>query len=187
MSENYFGALGMAQALVVHEAELKDAWHRAAAGNTNNEEIHRAYAVLRDPAKRIAHLLELHGRKSASAESPGAQLFDLFLEVAGTLKNADTIVTQIESATSALQRAVWTEKLLSNLDALSSAGAAVSAEKTRRDTQLTSLAVHFPNLSDIEWERLTSLGNDFTFLSKWDGEIQKRETRLQETLIGKIV
>ena len=187
MSEDYFGALGLEQALVVDAVELKDAWHRAAAGSTNSQEIHRAYAALRDPAQRIEHLLTWHGRKVVSSEKPGARLFDLFFTVATALKNADAIVAQIESATSALQRAGMTKTLLTSLEELTNASRLVAAERFTRNDQLTTLSQTFPNLMEVEWEFLTSLGNDFTFLSKWDGEIQKRETRLQETLMGKIV
>lgn len=185
--EDYFATLGLRQALVLDDAQLKDAWHQAAAAASDAEEIHRAYSALRDPARRIGHLLERHGRTPAGAETPGARLFDLFFTVAAVLKNADAIVTQIESAASALQRAGQTPRLLTSLDDLTSAGAAVAAEKATRDTQLTSLAEKFPHMSNAEWDLLTSLGSDFAFLTKWAAEIQKRETRLQETLMGKIV
>ncbi len=187
MSADCFAVLGLRQALVIEEAELKNAWHRAAAVTADTEKIHRAYAVLRDPARRIEYLLTLHGRKTASAEKPGTRLFDLFFTVAATLKNADAVVAQIESATSALQRAGLTPTLLTSLDELTASAAAVTAERSTRDAQLASLASAFPTLADAEWETLAALGSDFTFLSKWDEEIQKRETRLQETLMGEIV
>ncbi len=187
MADDYFALLGLQRALTVGDAELKDAWHHTAATARDAETIHRAYATLRDPARRIGHLLELHGRKIDSEETPGERLFDLFFTVAAALKTADIVGTQIESTSSALHRAGLTNQLLTSLDELTLAGAAVAVERTNRDTQLTSLAANFLNFSDAEWEVLTSLGSDFAFLTKWTGEIQKRETRLQETLMGKIV
>jgi len=186
---DYFASLGIARGLFIDEPGLKNAWHAAAAraAEPNEvEEIHRAYAVLREPARRIEHMLELHGRPAAGGEKPGARLFDLFFTVGAALKKADAVVAQIESAPSALQRAGLTPSLLTSLDALASTHVAVSEERSLRDAQLTTLAPVFPHLSDAAWESLASLGCDYAFLTKWSGEIQKRETRLQETLMGKI-
>ena len=185
MNGDYFKLLGMSQALVVDESQLKDAWHRAAALAENPEEVHRAYAVLREPARRIEHLLALQGRKTGGNEKPGATLFDLFFTIGATLKKADDIYRRASEATSALQRAGLTGELLASLDELQSAGQFILTEKDQRKAELTAFS--FPNLSDQEWETLATLGNDFSFLSKWENEIRKRESHLQEILIGKIV
>ncbi|HEX8373361.1 MAG TPA: hypothetical protein VF585_11305 [Chthoniobacterales bacterium] len=188
MSGDYFQVLRMPQRLVFEEAELKDAWHRAAseADPSKAEAIHGAYSVLRDPARRIEHVLALHSRTTASAEQPGARLFDLFFSVASALKAADAVVVQIEAAATALQRAGLAPRLLGSLDELAEARTAVQSQRAARETSLQELAARFPRLTDADWETLTSLGSDFSFLTKWAGEIQKRETRLQEMLIGQM-
>ncbi len=186
MAEDYFERLGMPQSPVIDELALKESWHRAAAQAENPEDVHRAYAVLRDQAKRIEHLLTLHGQKTVTSEQPGATLFDLFFTVAAALKTADEIGTRISEAATALQRAGLTNHLFVSLDELTAANQAITVEENTRSTQLNSLASHFPNLSCVEWEILASLGNDFAFLTKWETEIQKRTTKLQETLMGKI-
>jgi DnaJ-domain-containing protein 1 len=184
---DYFAVLGLSRSPVLEEKDLKEAWHQAAATTANSEEIHRAYAVLREPAKRIEHLLTLAGKKTAHSEKPGATLFDLFFSVADVLRKSDAVSARISTANTALERAALTHELLASLDGLAVAQQSISSENLERKQRLLALSENFPDLTTEAWKNLATLGNDFAFLGKWKQEIEKRETRLQETLLGKIV
>ena len=115
MSGDYFELLGLPRKILLEESELKDRYHQAAASQANAEAVNRAYAILKEPAQRIGHLLTLHGRHHISNKQPGASLFGLFFDVSNELKKSDETIAALKSAPSALQRAALIDPVLSLL------------------------------------------------------------------------
>jgi hypothetical protein len=96
---------------------LKDTFHRLSAslhpdvpGTGDDAQfaaLNTAYSVLREPASRLHHLLELTAPAQLAAGSPPPpELADLFMDIAGTRSRLDRFLTQRNTATSAVSRAL---------------------------------------------------------------------------------
>ena len=162
--------------------ELKERFHRQTAhchpdvsgDDADFAALNAAYTVLRDPASRIRHLLELEApeRLAASQEVPPA-LADLFMRIAG-FGHALNAFSKKESATSsALTRALLAGDRL----ALSQKGGAVRAElEAAYDAAMKAL-----RLIDSDWqkdprpsdavERLAALYHQCAYLAKWRSQL----------------
>ena len=182
-----FALLQLPQSILLDERTLKDQYHAlAAVKNESEETINQAYGILKEPAKRIAHLLSLHQRPSPAGERPEAALFDLFFVINTVLNKSDAVISAIATANSALQRASQAAGLLTSLQELEDTIAQVNASEAQRSQNLEELNTRFPELADTEWKRLTEIGSDLVFLTKWKQEIGKRQTQVHEVMTGLI-
>jgi curved DNA-binding protein CbpA len=164
--------------------ELKERFHRQTANchpdlsgggdDADFSALNAAYTVLRDPASRIRHLLELEApeRLTASHEAPPA-LADLFMRIAA-FGHALNVFSKKESATSsALTRALLAGDRL----ALSQQGGVVRAElEAAYDAAMRALRLidsdwqKDPRPSDVV-ERLAVLYPQCAYLAKWRSQL----------------
>ena len=185
MVADCFALLQVPRMILLDERVLKDRFHlMMAAKEAAPETLNEAYALLKVPARRIAHLLTLHGRTPVTGEQPEAGLFDLFFDVSTVLKKADELIANIGAASSAVQRAALTEAVLASLQNLESTVDLVNASEARHLDNLREIDLSFPELDEAQWKRLAEIGGDLVFLTKWKQEVGKRLTRMQEAIMG---
>ena len=142
--------------------------------------INTAYQILRDPAVRLRHLLQLEfaaeqGDQPAIPEG----LAERFMQVATLQREIDVFIHQESSAQNALTRSLLAgerfamehdaEKLVSELE----------TDRQRLDELL--------RVEDSLWaqrdyqtaERLACLQQEFAYLGKWIGQLRERLLKLQ--------
>lgn len=114
---DHFATLGQRRRPWLDREALKDAFHRLSAslhpdvaktGNAEQfAELNTAYSVLREPASRLRHLLELTAPEARAAQAaPPAELGDLFMDIAGLRQRLDRFLSARNAAGSPLARAL---------------------------------------------------------------------------------
>lgn len=139
-----------------------DAGGSAAAFAALNE----AWQILRDPATRLRHYLELEnpGGLSLAAATP-ADLGDLFMDVASARQEAQRLATKLAAASSPLARSLLAgekQTRLAQLEAL--------LERTRAplETAHASLAA-----GERDPANLAALLAHMVFLGKWSTQLRE--------------
>jgi curved DNA-binding protein CbpA len=181
---DYFAILQQPRRPWLDSEALKEHFHRQTAerhpdvtGGGDDGDfalLNAAYAVLRDPASRVRHLLELEApeRLSPSQEIPPG-LGDLFMRIAGFRHALDVFSKKEIAASSALARALLAGERL----ALSQRGDAVRADlEAAYDSAMETLRA-----MDPDWEkdprppdaadRLSALHHQCVYLSKWRSQL----------------
>ena len=114
---DHFAALGQPRRPWLEADALKDAFHRRSAalhpdvrGTGDGAQfaaLNAAYSVLREPAARLRHLLELTAPAAlAATAAPPLELGDLFMQIAGLRRRLTELLAQRHTATSPLTRAL---------------------------------------------------------------------------------
>jgi curved DNA-binding protein CbpA len=114
---DHFSILGQPRRPWLDPEEVKDAFHRLGAslhpdvpGTGDAAQftaLNAAWSVLREPASRLRHLLELTAPEAlAGAAPPPLELADLFMEIAGVRRRLDALLGKRKAATSPLTRAL---------------------------------------------------------------------------------
>ncbi len=114
---DHFAILGLPRRPWLDPDVLKGAFHRLSS--TLHPDVPRtgdaahftalntAHTVLREPASRLRHLLELTAPEAlAAASSPPLALADLFMQIAGVRRRLDAFLEKRKAATSPLARAL---------------------------------------------------------------------------------
>ena len=180
---DHFAILAQPRRPWLDEALLKQAFHRATAqhhpdlsGGSGEvaAALNAAYAVLRDPAARLKHLLELAAPEVLAARPAIApELGGFFGKIAG-LRQASAAFEKKQGLARALAigegRALQAE-IESTLVALREMEAAVLVELRSLDALW---GTHDSSLPD----KLSALQQSLTFLGKWQGQLREDLFRL---------
>ncbi len=185
---DYFALLGLPRRPWLDPEALKERFHQLAAQHHPDvagksaafEGINAAYRVLRDPASRLRHLLELEEvcEPAQSAKLPPS-LTDRFMEVATFEREIHVFLKQLGAAESAIQKSMLAaerfamqrdvEKLVSELE----------ADRVRL-VQLLQVEDHLWGQRNADTHhRLASLQQEFAFLAKWIDQLRERSLQLQ--------
>ena len=175
---DHFAAFDLPRAPWLDADELKEKFHRLSAQRHPDapggsglafEQLNAAWQILREPAARLRHYLELGhpGALSTNAQPPAA-LADLFMDIASFRQDAQRFATRKAAATSPLSRALLEPErvaLRSRVESLAIGIAARIEEITirLRDGKLTP-------------EGLARLLTSLVFLGKWSPQLS--ESRL---------
>ena len=114
---DHFAILGQPRQPWLETDALKEAFHRLSASlhpdvpGTGDAAkfaaLNSAFSILREPASRLRHLLELTAPAAlAAASAPPLDLADLFMEIAGLRRRLDELLAKRNAATSPLTRAL---------------------------------------------------------------------------------
>jgi curved DNA-binding protein CbpA len=181
---DYFAILQQPRRPWLDSDALKERFHRQTAehhpdvsGGRDDGHfaaLNAAYTVLRDPASRLRHLLELEApeRLSLSPEIPPG-LAELFMRIAGFRRALDAFSKKEFAASSAVARALLAGERL----ALSRQGDAIRADlEAAYDMAMETLRA-----IDSDWEkvlrhsdaaeRLAALHHQCAYLSKWRSQL----------------
>jgi curved DNA-binding protein CbpA len=181
---DYFAILQQPRRPWLDSEALKERFHRqtaehhpdvsVGAAQGHFEDLNAAYSVLREPASRLRHLLELEEpeRLALPQQIPPA-LADLFMRIAGFRRALDVFRQKEAAGSSALAKALMADE---RLELLQQGEAVRAGLENVWEAALADLAA-----LDSDWqmddrasgiiERLTTLHHQFAYLSKWRSQV----------------
>jgi hypothetical protein len=185
---DHFAILAQARRPWLDDIALKEAFHRATAqqhpdvaGGSGDQAsaLNAAYAILREPATRLRHLLELEWPAAPSTTAGIApELADLFGKIAALRQAGATLSKKEAAAQSPLARALLAgEQGAHRRELESTLAALVSAEQAARD-ELRALDAMWDSRDDSTRLPLAALQQRFAFLTKWQAPLREDLFRL---------
>jgi curved DNA-binding protein CbpA len=186
---DHFAALDLPRRPWVNPEGLKERYHQLAGmkhpdapsgDSVAFSRVNRAYQILREPAARLRHLLELEflTEEGERMHIPDA-LAERFMQVATLQREVDVFLKQQSTATSALTRSLAAgERFAMECDAEKMV-AALETDRQRLDELL--------RVEDSLWGqrdhqtalRLAGLQQEFAYISKWIAQIEEGLLRLR--------
>jgi len=155
----------------LHETYLRRVRDRPSTGAEEEAPdealLNEAYETLRDPCRRLAHLLSLGGRSPARQSPLDPELMDLFSRLAPAIQSADELLRETRASSSPLARALLAERQMQTQADLQHL---LREVEEVRETRLARLAdLHPQDLDGIE----TAHG-ELSFLAKWNQQLRER-------------
>lgn len=174
---DYFALLEQPRVPWLDPAALKEVFHRktleqhpdAAAPPSGDTfaELNEAYQVLRDPKRRLQHLLELQGSPpSRTAESVPSELQELFLRIGEWNQQARLLLERIRGQSSALERSLLKSRLLEVQQAI---------ENLRHELRdLTETANReLKKIEPAQTDQISGLHSRFAYLGRWAEQLDE--------------
>ena len=155
------------------------------AGHDRYVELNAAYQGLRDPKERLRHLLQLEqGSRPREIDQILPEMMDLFLQVGGLCREADSFLAERERVTSPLLKVAlfepgqqWIEKLGALQRVIGTREGVLLNELKQLDADWPRSASNEP-VSTTVLKRLEELYRSFSYFSRWTAQIQERIVRL---------
>ncbi len=180
MESDHFAVLNLARAPWLDADALRERFHRlsaerhpdAASGSTAAfTELNAAWQILRDPAARLRHFLELEhpGVLDQNAQPP-RELADLFMDIGALQQAMQQFRARQTAATSPLNRALQQPTRI----ALQARAAALAARLTERH------AAAIRTIAGATPEQLAPTLTALIFLGKWDDQLHQNALSLQD-------
>ena len=136
-------------------------------------ELNQAHEILRDPKRRLQHLLTLErGQQPKEVHDILPETAALFLEVGQLLKPIDTFLAEREAETSPLLKA---QTFPQALDWLEKTNALLS--RVQQELQTLDAAARKLN-AQWDCEALERLFHQYSYLQKWRSQLNERAVRL---------
>jgi curved DNA-binding protein CbpA len=179
---DYFALLDQPRQPWLEPEQLKQAFHtktlslhpdtQPKQSETGFAEINEAYQVLRDPKRRLEHLLDLEGYRppKRSAVIP-KQVEALFPAIASLMRNADVLAGKLREATHALSRSLLKAETLRLQDGLHEAHEKVSRLNADALVELKQLRAE-----DVA--ELHELYLVFSYCGRWLSELEEKRLQL---------
>ena len=168
---------------LIDEGALKERYLRLAAnrhpdapggGDEEFQLLQEAYRVLREPAARLRHLIELEFPNYVSASGPAPHA-ELFLRAGSAVQAARGVSQRFEKANSALARALLSPEIADALRQIRETGEVVRKADDELADELKALDARWP---DVPPEALSALASSFKFLARWQEQLSEWEFRL---------
>ena len=174
---DYFVLLEQPRAPWLELPALKEAFHRKTLEQHPDTKptgaddqfalLNEAYQVLRDPKRRLQHLLELQGAAAAARQQtiPG-DLQELFLQIGAGNQRAKSVLEQMRTATTALSRSILKPKAIETLREVQTLRGMIGdrmegAEQELRQTTSTQI------------DALSALHLKFAYLGRWAAQLDE--------------
>ncbi len=166
-------------------AELREEYHRRSAtqhpdaGGDGEKfaQLNSAHQILRSPAARLRHLLELEAPELlAQAQQIPPTLADRFMRVATARQGCAAFLAKHRAATSPLARALLTGEHAAQSRALGSIFADLEAVQTEALAHLKILDADWRN----QLPEVARLQAEFSYREKWIAQL--RDSQLELTL-----
>jgi hypothetical protein len=151
-------------------------------------ELNTAYAVLREPRDRLAHLLELErGERPKPVQEIPPGMMDLFTAIGPVLSDTDALLAEKAAATSPLlqvrlmERALdWTGRIQALQRTLGGQTAALLAELQSLNPAWEAVADRTgpDRLGALPLERLELIHRTLGYLTRWSAQLQERLVQL---------
>lgn len=168
-------------------AALRESFQRAAArlhpdaggGTGDFAALNTAHAILREPAARLRHLLELeapHLLARAATIPPG--LADHFMRLAPARRALAGLGEKLSATTSPLARALLAGEEAGLRRDLEGGLAGLTAALEAALAELRALDAAWVSPAAAEWDALAALQARFAFLAKWSAQLREDLFRL---------
>lgn len=187
---DHFAILDQPRRPWLDDAALKDAFHRATAlqhpdvaGGSGEEAaaLNAAYTVLRDPAARLRHLLELEWPEVASAPAGiASELGDLFGKIAALRQAGAALAKKETAAQSPLARALLAGERAGQKSALGGVLAALADGEDAAREELRSIDANWDTRDKTTHAALIALQQRLAFLAKWQAYLREDLFRMGE-------
>jgi curved DNA-binding protein CbpA len=185
---DYFALFGLPRRPWLDLEALKQRFHDLAAahhpdvsGNTEKfAEVNAAYQVLRDPAARLRHLLELEYTTEAGSEPQiPPPLAERFMEVATIEREVHVFLHEQSTASSAVGRSLLAGERFAIQHDIERIVDELELDWSRTD-QLLRVENSMWEQRNLETpHRLAQLQQEFAYLSKWLKQLRERLTQLE--------
>ena len=136
-------------------------------------ELNTAHETLRDPKRRLQHLLTLErGEKPAEVHDILPETADLFLQVGELLRAVDPFLAQREAETSPILKAQTFPEALDRLEQVNALLQTLRQQLAKLDAELKSL--------NESWDcvAVEKLFHQFSYLQRWQQQLNDRAVRL---------
>ena len=157
---------------VTHPDKFMDPTDKDSA-QTRFAELNLAHDTLRDPKRRLQHLLTLErGQKPEEVHDILPETANLFLEVGQLLKPIDNFLAKREAETSPIMKAQSFPQALDWLEKTNAWLGRIQQELQALDTAARGL--------NAQWdcEVLEKLFHQYSYLQKWQAQLNDRAVRL---------
>lgn len=178
---DYFALLEQPRTPWLDAEELKQIFHaktlRAhpdaqAAGELANAspftDLNEAYQALRDPKRRLQHLLALAQVTPAKNSTVPSELEEFFPIVAGLTRAADELRARLSSSSNALARSLLRSSALELQEKLNLALATVREMRAQALVRLKAADAG-------DWTTLQLLAATFAYLDRWISELEEKQ------------
>lgn len=143
--------------------------------------LNEAQQSLREPKARLHHLVLLErGRKPGDTNSLPESLLTLFAQIGPLLREADALLKQKASASSAVERALASARALPCLERIGTLRTELDAHRQRLEQALAALDADWTDnpVAESVLDRAEQLYHQFGFLDRWAGQLREREFEL---------
>ncbi|MBC8326749.1 MAG: hypothetical protein H8E27_14110 [Verrucomicrobia subdivision 3 bacterium] len=162
----------LTRSAATHPDKFADPTEKSAA-QTRFAEFNTAHETLRNPKRRLQHLLTLErGRKPDEVHDILPATAELFQQVGQLLRAIDPFLAQREAETSPLLKAQTYPQALDWLDQVTTLQNTLTQALQTHDTQLLSLNKNWTP------ETLEPLYHQYSYLQKWQEQLTDRAVRL---------
>ena len=186
---DHFATLAQPRRPWLDPEALRESFQRAAAQQhpdaaggdaTRFAALNAAHTLLREPAARLRHLLELTApaRLGIAAPIPPA-LSDLFMELAGLRRSFESFQQKESAAASPLRRALLAAEKFALRQILALALVRLGQAHETALAELRALDAAWDTRAPAELENLAALQARFAFLAKWSAQLREAVFKLR--------
>jgi len=185
---DHFAILAQPRRPWLDDAALKEAFHRATAqqhpdvagdSGENASALNAAYTVLRDPASRLRHLLEIEWPGAAPAQAAIAPaLADLFGKIAALRQTGAALAKRASAAQTPLARALLAGDQATHRRELEGTLAELAAAETAAQDDLRSIDAQWAARDGDTRDQVAALQQRFAYLAKWQAQLREDLFRL---------
>jgi curved DNA-binding protein CbpA len=188
---DYFVLLGQPRAPWLDPAALKEAFHRqtlqshpdTATPDRENDfaQLNEAYQVLRDPKRRLHHLLSLeNGAPPSANQSIPQELQELFLLIGALTQGANALHEKIRTASNALSRSLLKPHIVELEKEVSDLRRKVRELIEPANVQLREINSAWQNDRAGQIATLTNLYFTFAYLGRWSAQLDELAFQLSQ-------
>lgn len=168
------------------EATVKESFHRLAAihhpdqkqGDTQAfSDLTKAYEILRHPASRLRHLIELENLGGTEGRPLPVGLEELFTSIATIRQQVNSALARRGGATNALSRSLAATEVQRASEAAEQARQRIESELQVAESLLKQVDEKWPSAEARE--ALPDLQARFTFLTKWLEQLREAILQIQ--------
>ena len=162
----------LTRSAATHPDKFTDPTEKETA-QTRFADLNSAHEILRDPKRRLQHLLTLErGHKPDEVHDILSATADLFQQVGQLLRDVDPFLVQREAETSPILKAQTYPEALDWLEKVNCLQQTLTQTLQHLDTQLQSLNENWTP------ETLEPLFHQYSYLQKWQEQLNDRAMRL---------
>lgn len=187
---DYFALLDQPRRPWLDPEELKQLFHQKTlqahpdaqiqrAGNESFTQLNEAYQILREPKRRLHHLLSLEGSSPATKSVPiPANIERLFPMVATLIQDTDGVIRKVANSTNPLSRSLVRPELLKTTETIKQMLATLAQLHDEAVSKLRALSGSWlPGKTDQRTE-LHALYLQFSYVTRWIGELEEKQMQL---------